>query len=234
MTDRPLDCQAARDELPALLYDDLDETLRRRVEEHLDACDECRAELDGHRRTMRLLDAWSVDTAPPKDAGPPAQSHRWRVYGWLRPVLTGAAAAVVAFAVLGVLGADLQYEDSRLTVTIGARLSPAINDLQRTEAIAPVVRAVAGDELDARCEALLRILDAKLVEFGRREEQRRVLFANAVDLRRDEDLRQQEALLQTLAEHVGAEALRTRHALDDIRTWIAMGERAATPDDSLN
>jgi hypothetical protein len=229
-TDRPLDCRAARDELPALLYDDLDETLRGRIEGHLQGCDGCRAELAGHRRTMRLLDAWSVDTAPPEDAGSPARPHRWQLYGWLRPVLTGAAAALVVFALLGVLGADLQYENGRLTVTIGAGLSPASHDVDRADAVAPVVR----DELDARCEELLRILDAELAEFGRREEQRRVLLANAVDLRRDEDLRRQETLLQKLAEHMGTEAVRTRHALDDIRTWIAMGERPAASDDNLN
>ncbi|MHC4695187.1 MAG: anti-sigma factor family protein [Planctomycetota bacterium] len=233
-SDKPLDCRVVRDELPALLYDDLDAELERRVEQHLQSCEACRAELEGHRRTIQLLDTWSVDSARLPELTALPGWRRRRVLGWLRPVLTGAAAALVVFAVLGLLRSDVQYADGRLTVTIGGRSSPTPSRVDDPGSIVPAVRAVARDEVDARFAALLEALEVGFVKFGELEEQRRMLLARAVDLRRDEDRRQQTAVLQALTDRLEAEAIWTHQALGDIRTWIAMNDQTPAVNDDLN
>jgi len=58
----PLDCESTRVELPALLSDELDRPMKHQVEAHVSACSACRDELEGHRRTLRHLNAWTVET----------------------------------------------------------------------------------------------------------------------------------------------------------------------------
>ena len=91
-----LDCEAVRAELAALLYDELSDDLKRSLEHHLDVCAACRAELEGHRRTMRMLDQWSLAPCASRSSIPWVAVPRRPLQGWLRPVLVGTAAALIA------------------------------------------------------------------------------------------------------------------------------------------
>ncbi|NNF45011.1 MAG: zf-HC2 domain-containing protein [Phycisphaerales bacterium] len=61
-------CKELVDFLDDYLEDRLEPPVRRRFEEHLDACPPCRVYLDGYRDTVRLTRSLCDDT----DAGPPA------------------------------------------------------------------------------------------------------------------------------------------------------------------
>ncbi|KHL15111.1 anti-sigma-K factor rskA [Mumia flava] len=101
-------------DLVALLRGELSNAEALEAGDHLDACEQCRAELAetavGHallartRRTLRPLGAASapshaVDDEPPADALPPLEIPRRR---WVRPVALVAAAAALVVATAGI------------------------------------------------------------------------------------------------------------------------------------
>ena len=232
--DQPPDCPAVRDELPALLYDDLDTDSKRRVERHLESCSECRAELESHRRTMQLLDSWSVDTDRVATWADRERSRRGVMLAWLRPMSIGAAAALIVFAALGFVGTDVHYAQGQLAITFGRGSAPTSNRIVDPESITPMLRAVAREEMDGRYDAYLETLEAGLAEFAQDQEQRRLWLVSAIDLRRHQDQRQQAAVLQALADHLQNEAVQTHQAIDDLRSWVAMNDQSLQFENELN
>ncbi len=221
----PMDREAVRIELPAVLYGELDGEMGRRVEAHLDSCEACSAELDAHRRTLAMLDEWSVER-PPAPAGvrraSAPQSRRTR---WARPIAIGAAAASVAFIALTLVGARAERIDGRLVLSLGrrdARFTPT-GPVQRPAVLMPVVQAVARDEIEPRIEALLTVLDDELSSMTQREEARRVLLARAVDARRDSDRRRVWEALELLADRQ-----------QQLLTAVAYRDGNETPSDPNN
>ncbi len=215
------DCEAVRAELPALLYDEVTEDARVSVEDHLRSCETCRAELTAHRETMRLLDRWSY---PAHEFHPPvpwaAASHRSR-RDWWRPMLVGAAAALIAFTTLGVVGVSARYADGQLTVTLGRGgqyTPPAVTELRLAEHI-PAFQTVARRTVDARMGVLLDALEADLVEMGRNEDRLWSLALQAADERRNADLRRFAVVVEALSRQQEGAGQRVRHFQDDMMAW---------------
>lgn len=211
-----IDCEKTRLELPAMLYNELEADLKTRVEQHLESCAACRAELDGHRRTMRALDEWAAPTIPGASGGP----RRRRILGRIRPVLIGTAAALIVFALGALVGTNARYENGRLTVSLGR---DAATDLA---AMTSNLRAVVGQELDTRIDALLEALETDLDGLRHDEQQRRILLAQTVDLRRDDDWRRLALIVDALVERQDAEALRVSRFENE----LAAHRNAASPD----
>lgn len=221
----PLNCETARCELPALLYDDIEPEIKREVERHLDSCEACQAELEMHHRTLRLLDTWSVDAGEATGMSA-AQRRRRRVGSKWRPILLGAVAGLALFALLVGLGAEARYADGRLVIALGR--GSGISDESRTGVVgtSPVLRAVAREEVNSRCGEIARVLDDYLADFEEQEAERRVMLARAVEFKRHEDRREQDAILQAIAGHVESESLQTRDALRAIQNWIVLKEQS--------
>ncbi len=197
----PMDCESVRIELPAVLYGELDGETKRRVEAHVDSCEACAAELDAHRRTLAMLDEWSVERPPASAGVRTASAPKSRRTRWARSIAIGAAAASVAFIALTLVGARAERIDGQLVLSLGRRdarftsTGPAL----RPAVFLPVVQAVARDEIESRIEALLTVLDDELSSMTQREEMRRVLLVRAVDARRDSDRRRVWEALDLLA-----------------------------------
>jgi len=228
-----LDCEAVRAELPALLYDEVTEDVRAAIDDHIRACATCCAELDAHRETMRLLDQWSYP-AHEFHASVPwmVTSHRSRRVWW-RPVLVGAAAALIAFTMLNVVGASARYSDGQLTVTLGRGgpySPPEATELRLAEHL-PAFQTVAQRTVDARMGALLEALEADLVEMGLNEDRLWRLAVQAADQRRDEDLRRFAVVIDALSRQQEGTVQRVRSFHDDMMAWRASvdAQLAETP-----
>lgn len=209
MTDHsktPADCDVVREDLSAWLYDELEGQDRLRIERHLDSCPACRADADELRQTMQKLDAWEFDVSAAKPAGSRRGSLRWAQR--LRPWLTGAAAAIVVFALLGMFGANVRVGDGRLTLSFG-RQSPDLSEPDLA-LLVPVMRAAARDEIETRLNGLLDALEVDLRKMGRRHEQERMLLARAVDTRREADSRELAAWLGAMNRRQNEQDVRTR------------------------
>ncbi|MHC4089143.1 MAG: anti-sigma factor family protein [Planctomycetota bacterium] len=209
---RPMNCDRVRQEIPALLYGELEPEVKEAVEQHLDSCTACSAERDKHRQTMLLLDRWPVAEPPamPEFPLPRAASQqpvRAGVLRLLRPVIFGAAAAVLMFGALMLVVADARYADGRLVVTLGQGSVPT----DHTSKVAPShtasaqMREIAQFECDRRIEGMLELLGGRLDELDRRHERNRQLLARAVDVQRERDRLQQQSAMEGLARGFGQE-----------------------------
>ncbi|UCF34101.1 MAG: zf-HC2 domain-containing protein [Phycisphaerales bacterium] len=215
-----MNCETVREELPALLYDELEDTVRQRVEEHLRQCEACRAELTGYRRAMHMLDEWS-------EVERPSQPRRERAIrpgrrGWRRvgPAVVGAAAAAIAFAVLSLLGLSVSYNEGRLLLTFGS--SPDVRPGAPDEAFAehlPALRTAVQEAMDTRIATLLEGLETDLVEIVNAEGQRQLLLVHALDQRRETDLRQFAAAVDVLVQRQEEETQRAQRFQADMMAW---------------
>lgn len=99
-----LDCTTTRQYLSPYLDAEIDAEQRQAVQEHLDACDACRAELAALRETGHVLQAWQVAAVDPQlsvrfaarlaDHTRPHRSVFRRVSAWA----TGGAVVLVALS----------------------------------------------------------------------------------------------------------------------------------------
>ena len=233
-TQSRLNCEAARVELPALLYEELTGDVKARIEDHLEACHACRAELETHRQTMRKLDEWALAHSPSRSSTPWPVPSRRRRQGWLRPVLVGAAAAVIAFAALSVLGVSVTYTDGRLVVSLGRGVDASFGESGHGRGKhLPALQEVARDVVNSRIEELLTGLETDLLEMERSGERRRRLLVQAVDQSRDADLHRFATIMEALVTGQEQETQRVRRFQDDMMVWRnAVEEKlGGTPDE---
>jgi hypothetical protein len=216
----PLDCDAVRGELAALLYEELNAEARRRVEAHLETCPACRTELEAHRRTLRLLDQWPVPPTAPANVIPLASAARARRPRWWRPVVIGAAAAAVVFAALGLLGTSVTFSDGRLVVSVG-RGTPAAQPGpdDAFEQYLPAVEAALREAIDTRLDSLLRSLDADLARLVSNEHRHRVALVQAVDEHSKQILDDLSTVVSILAKRQDEELSRAREFRAEMLAW---------------
>jgi hypothetical protein len=112
-----------KESLITYLYEDGDDRERARFEAHLDACDECRAELETLRALRTGLAAW---TPPERDLGFTIVRREVKAPPrWLVPALGFAAAALVLAASAAVANLEIRYGADGVTVRTGGwRSSP--------------------------------------------------------------------------------------------------------------
>ncbi|MBW4038623.1 MAG: hypothetical protein HIU91_07045 [Acidobacteria bacterium] len=137
------DCKTCRSYLPDLLLDDGFLLQHRAVAEHLQACSECRTELESLQAAVELLDTWSVPEpstyfdaklhARLREASEAAPEGLWsRLRSYLlystergvRPVMAGGLALVL------VLGGGGTFLGLYQHTTVQAQVSPTVNDLK--------------------------------------------------------------------------------------------------------
>jgi hypothetical protein len=215
-----MNCETVREELAALLYDELEDTVRRRVEEHLHECEACRAELTGYRSAMHMLDEWSEVERPSKSRHERVIRAGRRGWRWVRPAVVGAAAAAIAFAVLSLLGLSVSYNEGRLLLTFGS--GPDVRTGTADEAFAehlPALQAAVQEAMDTRIATLLEGLEADLVEIVNAEGQRQLLLVHALDQRRETDLRQFAAAVDVLVQRQEEETQRAQRFQADMMAW---------------
>jgi hypothetical protein len=106
-----MDCDAFRDEMMDLLYDEAAPAVARRLDEHQAACRACRDELSSFRRLRRDLASWRT---------PPDLGRVPRRLSFSRPYLAMAAALLLLVAGgLAVRGSELRYEQGRFAFRLG-------------------------------------------------------------------------------------------------------------------
>lgn len=143
-----MNCESFRDILADLLYDELDVETREQASKHAADCEACRAEQDSLRLTMSALDQWPAIEAPldPAVAAALAKRDVARRFS-LRPILTGAMAAVVAFFALTLVGAEARYDERGFSFAYGQR------------ADSPVDQIGPGKSEDGRSEFMFLLFD---------------------------------------------------------------------------
>ena len=113
------------------------ERLAPEVQQHLDGCAECSAQLVSMKQTMSLLDEWQAPEPTPffdtrlqallrEEKAKAAQKHS--IFDWFRkPVLAGAAALAVMVGAGVYAGVQSSHHKAEPVVAQG---DPALKDLQ--------------------------------------------------------------------------------------------------------
>ena len=210
-----------RDEWIPYLFGEASAATRRQLDAHLEDCAECRAELDGWRRSLRRLDAWTLPPAPQR---PAATGLRWAV----------AAAVMLGLGIgLGTFAAGRHVDTKSLRAEIEAsvktslatEMHDALGRVQRQSAetlAASEQRLAKGSEAELR--GLLRGV-MEVIEQGRDldREATRALFAE-LQQKHAGDLLALRTDLETVASFADDEVRKTRLQLTEIATSTPANE----------
>lgn len=220
----PEACAAARADLAAELYGELEPAGAARLGAHLAGCGPCRAARAAMSGAARLLDAWELPeaaTAPLVDARP-ARPRRAAARG---AAWAAAAAALVALVAL-TAGASVRVERGALTLTLRAPWRSASAPAAQAEPRGVDRGALVALErrLDARCaelEEALRRADERRLAWSADERADRLALAAAVDGALVEQRRALAGWLDEFSAGAARAELRTRDALVELASYVA-------------
>ena len=114
-----MDCDAFREQMMDLLYEEAAPAVARRLDEHQAACRACRDELSSFRRLRRHLASWRT---------PPDLGRAPRRLSTPRPYVAMASALVLLGLTVGGLalrGSELRYEQGRFAFRLGRAPEPS-------------------------------------------------------------------------------------------------------------
>ncbi|HEY5913001.1 MAG TPA: zf-HC2 domain-containing protein [Verrucomicrobiae bacterium] len=148
-----------REEWVPFLYGEAKPEMRRQLAAHLDACAECRAEIEGWQRSLRRLDHWRL----------PAKRLRAE---WFPPVLRWAAATALVLGLgigLGRFtagGADAEKVRARIEPQLRETLRQEMTLLVREEMsrTSATTLAAAGDQAEKLLAAYNTIQQTRRAE----------------------------------------------------------------------
>ena len=213
-----MDCDAFRDEMMDLLYEEAAPAVARRLEEHQAACRACRDELSSFRRLRRDLASWRM---PPDLVRAPRRL-------WIaRPYLAMAAALVLLGITVGglaVRGSELRYEQGRFAFRLGRAPEPAAfsgalaaqEERHRREMDALRAAVAAASSGEATLRKVQRMIEesearqATLVRAGLTR------LEDRTEARRQYDLAQVGAGLSYLDGKAGLQAARTTELMGHV------------------
>lgn len=233
-----LSCEALRDDIIALLYDDGDHAERIRARDHLAQCVPCRSEYTDLKGVRQALGGWTLPITPSL----PQPRARASV-SWFAPGLAAAAGILLGIGV-AVLGSSTFFPATREPIAQTAPASPAsagqfvsyneiqdllkqqeerhqaeIADLRQTltqvAETAPqttVARTVSNMSPSA-FESLLKASEARQ---ARMFEARLAGLRNESELQRQYDMAQIAAGLAYIDSRTGADAARTSELMKNL------------------
>ena len=219
--DRDRSCAAIRSELAALLYDELDSAGQRAVEQHLEACPACRAELQELRAAGRLLSRWRAPE-PADDARLLAlelarRAERTRP-AW-RPLVRRLAAAAAGLLVVLLFAAGTRVRIGGGELVVSLRL-PWVQ-AGASPAWEQHVRTIAADEVSQLSATLSEDQAVRLLDWSALQEAERARLVHAIDRARVEDQRFFTTLLGAVGQETAQQNQLTREALIDLASVVA-------------
>lgn len=239
-----LSCEALRDDIISLLFDDGDLAERSRAREHLAQCVPCRAEYSELKGVRKIMGDWSLPAAVPLPRTPGAA--RWF------PAGLAAAAGLVLGIGVAVAGRNAFVAMSAKPVTVAASPSPGpatggavsssqyasydqlqemireqesrhqteIADLRRALTQAPDLSAPQGAEFTAGSKLSAAAIEKLLRASEQRQAQ--MIEARLAGLRTENDLQRQYDMAQIAAglayidSRTGADAARTSELMKNL------------------
>ena len=115
-----LSCEALRDDIVALLYDDGDRDERTRARDHIAQCVPCRAEYSELKGVRKALGGWTLPLPKPLPKAQPRASFSWFPAG-----LAAAAGIVLGIGVAVISLGTFSPAPQNAPVAASAPTSPA-------------------------------------------------------------------------------------------------------------
>lgn len=232
-----LNCEALRDDLIALLYEDGHPEERSRARDHVAQCVSCRAEYAELKGVRKVLGVWSLPVAEPVRS--PRSAYRWATWGLAAAagLILGIGVAVVGRNTLfppagGVPVASVEagrtrpdstgrqfvsYDDvATLLAKQESRHQEEIAELRRSLQQVSVPNGAFKTASDASPTAIERLLRASEDRQARLIEARLVGLRTESDLQRQYDMAQIAAGLAYIDSRTGADAARTSELMKNL------------------
>ncbi len=226
-----MNCPDIAEQLPLLLYDELEADEATAVRSHLESCEACAQAWQELQQTRRVLDEWSpIETGQdvrelftePVAANPPVvASNGWK----FKSIITGLAAGLLLMATLFFVGVDISKDNGRLTISFGQgpitteTAEPAVD----IEALESRIRLATFEHLDRTTFEFAESLNNYLERWDQLQTQQRTELIELLALTRRDDIARYEAGLQTVAEGAASDILTTRRAVDELAQLVAFG-----------
>lgn len=226
-----MNCEEIKNELPAMLYGELDETAAETVRAHLDTCAACREVFAELTRARNLLDCWhepgiSVPAYDPDQQRLSAESTGPRNSRRLLPLAAALAACLVLALILAVAGVEVRSTPAGWVIAFGREAidtTPLAADLATD--LKQMIHNEMEDELGGLFQAVVHHLEVVSREISEREH----LLVDAVRLQRAEDLEVTRNLVHQVARDSQVELERTRQYLDEIADMVCNLDEDVSP-----
>jgi len=232
-----LSCEALRDDIIALLYDDGDPADRSRARDHLAQCVPCRAEYADLKGVRKALSGWDLPVATPLPQ--PRGARRWF------PAGLAAAAGLILGIGVAVAGRDTFFPASEPNAPGGnaaattaqfvsydqlqealrtqeSRHQAEIAELRRSVAVGsesaapPAAMGQTRTAASLSSETIERLLKASEERQARMFEARLAGLRTETDLQRQYDMAQIAAGLAYIDSRTGADAARTSELMKNL------------------
>ena len=229
-----MNCPDIAEQLPLLLYDELDTEEAADVRPHLETCDSCEVIWRELQQTRTALDEWSpIETGrdvrelftDPANANPPVVAGN----GWkFRSIITGLAAGFLLMATLFFVGVDIRKDAGRLTISFGRGAitsdppepsEPAVD----VDALESRIRLATFEHIDRTTFEFAESLTEYLERWDQLQARQRTELFELLALARQDDIARYEAGLQSVAEGAASDNLFTRRAVDELAQLVAFG-----------
>ncbi len=226
-----MNCPDIAEQLPLLLYDELEADEATAVRTHLESCEACAQAWRELQQTRTVLDEWSpietgrdvreLFTDPVESIPPVVASNGWK----FRSIITGLAAGFLLMATLFFVGVDISKDNGRLTITFGRGViapeptEPAVD----IDALESRIRLATFEHIDRTTFEFAESLNDYLERWDQLQTQQRTELIELLALTRRDDIARYEAGLQTVAEGAASDILTTRRAVDELAQLVAFG-----------
>lgn len=226
-----MNCPDIAEQLPLLLYDELESDEAASVRSHLATCETCAEVWRELQQTRTALDEWSpIETGrdvrelftDPADPIPTVVAGRsWR----FRSIITGLAAGFLLMATLFFIGVDIRKDKGRLTISFGQwpiatePAGPAVD----VDALESRIRLATFEHIDRTTFEFAESLTEYLERWDQLQAQQRTELIELIVLVRQDDIARYEAGLQTVAEGAASDNLTTRRAMDELAHLVVFG-----------
>ena len=226
-----LDCKFWQEQLVLSNCDELENSERQTLENHLQECSKCQQFQAQLSRTQHMLDSWDAIDRPTDIEALRAAIHpkrRWRFEWnfWRTLFWAGATAMVllIGFATLAWVGVDVKWKDNGLTVRFGAQEIPEITQAELLQLL-QLQRQATSAEVSNALNAFTEQLETYLANNQQQMAEYITLIYRAIQSQRHADLLQMRQSVQNLAGATEAELMETYRTLELLLTANLEGER---------
>ena len=226
-----LDCKFWQEQLVLSNCDELENSERQTLENHLQECPECQQFQAQLRRTQHMLDSWDAIDRPIDIEALRAAIHpkrRWRFEWnfWRTLFWAGATAMVllIGFATLAWVGVDVKWKDNGLTVRFGVQEIPEITQAELLQLL-QLQRQATSAEVSNALNAFTEQFETYLANNQQQMAEYITLIYRAIQSQRHADLLQMRQSVQNLAGATEAELMETYRTLELLLTANLEGER---------
>jgi len=180
-----MDCNDVFNKIPFLIYNEIESDEARPYMEHIHSCHKCSAEWEQYSKVVSFLDRWPDATSPLDPSTVIKQAGKLARIPF-KPLWISAAACLILLITLALINVEVRNVEGGLVVTFGR---PVVNNTRRVD---PIITKIEG-----RMNNLLNAVSQKFDLEAWKQDKKRMLLAQTMQLQRKEDMNYTETMVRS-------------------------------------